>query len=81
LATQKREAGRQVNRFDVRYGTLRATTILAEIADDVPGMQVEVRAAGRALRASIARDSQSIRVRLEEPVVLQAGETLEVVLR
>lgn len=80
LTTQRREGRAQVNRFEVRWGKLRVTTVLAEMLADTLTANAEARVNARAVPAELEQKRGSVRVRLAEPVVLRAGDAVEVVL-
>lgn len=79
LMRQRRAGGRQVNRFEVRWGRLRVSRVMAEL--DPAARAVTASATllpeGRGLAGEVSRGERA-GLDLAEALVIQAGEALEV---
>jgi non-lysosomal glucosylceramidase len=78
LLKQKRDRREQTNTVEVRWGKLRLASFAAALPVDAASPKlVSVTAAGRELRGRLA-DGRGATVMLSEPVVLEAGQSLDV---
>lgn len=83
LASQARTRVTQVNQFDLRWGTLRLTTITAQLEKEQPpgSVKVEVKHDSKTIIATLTHEGRSARVRLAAPLVLKKDESIEVTFR
>ena len=80
LFSQKRETGRQTERLEVRHGKLRVTAMRFGLPDGVRAKRAIVRADGREIPSSFTVQNDEAHVVLNQPHVVEAGKTLEVVI-
>jgi hypothetical protein len=78
LAKQTRSAGMQANGFEVRWGRLRVSEISARVRG---AASASARASGAAIGLKTERRGDLIFAMLSTPVVIQAGESIEVTWR
>ncbi|NQU25591.1 MAG: hypothetical protein HQ567_30260 [Candidatus Nealsonbacteria bacterium] len=78
---QRREGPRQTGRIELKWGTLRAKTLVLELPQDKELQTAQVTAAGRQIAAIARHRGRRVELSLAEPIVVTAGETVEVVLR
>jgi len=77
--SQKREAGRQTNRVEVKYGQLRVKELVFEAADEARKNAV-ARLAGQRVSAQVHQEGRRVQVQLAEPITATRGQTIEIVL-
>jgi uncharacterized protein (DUF608 family) len=75
---QTRAGQKQVSLIDLRYGRLRLITLTFETA--APARAARVRLGGRTVPAELRTDGTKVTISLQDPVVLTAGDHLEVTL-
>ncbi|GAB2654206.1 GH116 family glycosyl hydrolase [Kribbella swartbergensis] len=73
---QIRSGSKQVSLIDLRYGRLRLTTLTFETA--APARAARVRLGRRTVPAELRTDGTKATITLQDPVVLAAGDRLEV---
>ncbi len=78
LYRQTRATGRQTGQVEVRYGSVRLSTLAFETA--VPATGATVRLDGQPREATLTATGNRVVVALATPVVVTAGKTLEVTL-
>jgi uncharacterized protein (DUF608 family) len=81
LARQSRDQTHQTNRFEVRRGSLEASTVTAEVP---PGMKVNAAAVSQEGLVRIVKPKQSgttVTIDLGERLTVGEGDTLAIVLR
>jgi non-lysosomal glucosylceramidase len=76
LATQTRDTGRQVTRFEVRWGRLRAAAVRVLAPWD--NVSISAACAERPVETTSMREGDTVTVRLARAEVLQPGEALEI---
>jgi len=77
---QTREASEQTETIEVRYGRLRLKTLAFETPENQRPGKVEVRLSAKAVPATLQVSGAKVLVTLTEPMVVAAGQTLEVKL-
>jgi len=77
LFRQKRTRTSQTEILELRYGQLH----LHELRFRTPFQKVAVRVQNKPVPADLRRDGEQVRLRLSQPLILQAGDTLKVVFR
>ena len=77
---QRRTPGEQTAQVQLRWGTLRLTSLALELADGVYAARVTVRHAGRPLAARLTGAGSRVRVELAQSIVLDPSGPLEVTL-
>ncbi|CAG0984761.1 hypothetical protein PHYC_01962 [Phycisphaerales bacterium] len=77
LATQHRETLSQTNKFEVRWGSLRVRTVLAQAAFPVKAAAVSI--GRRVVPATLQPSDRGVSLRLATDLVVQTGETIEVI--
>ena len=75
---QKRNGKTQTNRIEVKYGRLRAKTLLFELPQDAGEPKVTVTAAGKNVAADAKQDGARVTLTLAKPVEVEGGEAIEV---
>jgi len=80
LFSQRREAGTQTERIEVRYGKLRAASLVFQIPDGARPAEVAVRLGRETVSSNFTTSGGEVCIQLEEPVVL-AKEVLTVAIR
>jgi len=76
LFCQRREGNRQTERIDVRHGTLRVASLAFRVPKDGKPTRVSVRTDQGPVASTFAVSGDEVRIELEQPVVLGAGQTL-----
>ncbi len=76
--TQRRAGGKQTERLDLRYGTLRLRELVFEVPDGKAVGDVAVTSGGRSIAATHQTDGRTLRVVLPAPLTLKAGSHLDV---
>jgi uncharacterized protein (DUF608 family) len=77
---QKRAAGRQTDRIEVKWGRLRAATLEFGAPEGATVAKASVGAAGRPAAADLKQDGPRVVLTLAEPVTVNRGESIEAVL-
>jgi len=77
--TQTRAGGKQTERIDVRDGTLTASTLV--FAPDGAVSDVTVTAAGREVKATHTLEDGRLTVSLGKGVTVEAGQSIEVIIK
>ena len=78
--SQERNGRKQTESIELRWGRLRLGTLSFETAEDANPSQLTVQVEGRSVRASLERQGRRAVVTFEEPLTLEAGQRLEIVL-
>jgi hypothetical protein len=76
--SQKREADRQHQRVEVKWGKLRLKTLAFELPESRPVREVRVLAAGQPVNAGTSREGRRLLLTLAREVSLAEGESIEV---
>jgi uncharacterized protein (DUF608 family) len=76
--TQTRTDGGQTNRIEVKWGTLRLQSLAIETEHPGQLKQVQLRVGAEAIECKADREGRRCVIALREPVVLKAGEALEI---
>jgi len=77
---QRRGAGAQINRIDVKFGNLSARTLVFDLPAGGRATKAAVTVAGRAVPAEIKQEASRITLALAEPATINRGEALEVAI-
>lgn len=77
---QKREAGKQTDRIEVKWGKLQVKTLAFELPEGAKAGQATITAAGRALAGTTKQDGRRVVITLAEPAVVKQNEGIEVVI-
>ncbi len=77
---QKRAGRRQTDRFEVKWGRLRARTLVLEVPGDAGDVRAAVTAAGKTVDARLGREGPRVILTLDRDVVVEAGQAVEAVL-
>jgi len=77
---QKRDGRRQTNRIDVKWGRLRAQTLVFELPDGAKLAKAAVTAAGRAVASEARQDGRTVVLALAAPAVAERGQAIEAAL-
>lgn len=80
LFTQTRQGPAQRCRIELRHGRLRLQTILLTSPGPEAPPQCRITVAGRPISANLETDNGRATIRLQAPLTLQAGETMELEL-
>ena len=75
---QKRDGKSQTNRIEVKYGRLRARTLVFEVGADMKSVRAAVTAAGRNVAADVKQDGTCVTLTLRRPVQVERGQAIEV---
>jgi len=78
---QKRAAGAQTDRLEVKWGRLRARKLEFEAPDGAAGVRASVTVAGRPVKGETRQDGRRVTVTLAEPAAIERGEAIEAGLR
>ncbi len=78
VLAQKREAARQSNLIEVRWGFLRLETLAFEVSESLAPTSVAVVLADRIVPAELVREGRRCLVRLTAGARVDAGQSLEV---
>jgi non-lysosomal glucosylceramidase len=81
LFSQRREAGTQTERIELRYGKLRAASLSFQIPEGTRPTEVAVRLGDRVLPSAFTSEGTEVHVTLDEPVVLAPDDSLVVRIR
>ena len=76
LFTQQRKGDRQTERIDVRHGLLRVASLGFQVPEDRKPTRVSVRAGQEAAASTFTVSGGEVRIELERPVVLGAGQAV-----
>nr|HPM80487.1 glucosylceramidase [Candidatus Anammoximicrobium sp.] len=76
--TQKREGGKQTDTIELKSGRLSLHSLEFAVPDNTRPTQVTVTAAGQSLTVTVEVKSGRVRIALAAPVVLAAGQSLQV---
>jgi hypothetical protein len=77
---QHREEDKQTQQIDVRSGKLRLTSLQFQLAQDVHPTAVTVRVGGKQVSAKFTARGPEVQVNLEQPVVIEAGNSLDIAI-
>lgn len=80
LATQSRDGSRQTNRFDVRWGKLRVSSVQTQLPPDCAEAQVAVECSGASVPATVRRDRSVLSIQLIQPLEIEAGAAVSVTI-
>lgn len=80
LFIQRREAGRQTERIEVRHGRLPVRELVFELPDGTGSTTAALTVAGRSVPTTLRRDGAIVRVVLENEALAVAGDAVEVTL-
>jgi len=82
LFTQTRDAKAhtQTERIELAFGELTVRALVFQLPPEAKAVKASVTAAGRNLRAAPVVESGRVRLRLDRPVTLRAGQTVDVLL-
>lgn len=78
---QQRAPGTQTHRLDVKHGQVPVRTLILEVASGVQVQGVEAKYGTRPVPAQAVQDGSRVEVTLGEPLRVDAGSALDVVLR
>lgn len=78
VLSQKRDGARQINTLELRWGRLRLESLAFEVAEAGAGQVAHLVWAGRKLSAEVSAQGRQRRLRLAKPIVIEAGQGLEV---
>ncbi len=78
IFTQQRQGNRQIERIDVKYGSLRIKTLVFKLPGAEKLKNVAVTLAGRKLRAKAEQEGNQITIVAAQDIVVSAGEAIEV---
>ena len=78
LFVQRREAGRQTGRIEVRHGRLRLKELVFELPAGAESATAALTVDGRPLTATLRRDGNQANLALAAEVVVSEGHVLEV---
>jgi hypothetical protein len=81
LFVQRREAGRQSERIEVRHGQLRLKELVFELPLDTTSATATVTLAGQTLASAVRRDGTEIRLTLDSEVTVKEGDAIEILLQ
>ncbi len=81
LFAQKRSAGRQTERIEVRYGTLRVKSLVFELPQDVTPSKVAVRLGEEPLGATHAFRNRQLTLTLASETTVREGEAITAVVQ
>jgi hypothetical protein len=73
---QQRQASRQTNRIELKWGQLRLRTLVLEAPPGAKVSGVKIVAAGQAKPAALRQDGQRLTVALESDVNVAAGQAV-----
>ncbi len=78
--TQQREANRQVDRIELRWGRLRLNTIVLELPEQAELKNAVVTVAGKPVEVSTRQDGRRVEIALPTDAIVEADERIEVEL-
>jgi len=78
--SQVRTGGRQKQSIELRYGTLRVTSLVFEAAPGAKVSKVDVRIAGRAIPATHRRSGSRVEISLSQECTIRKGESIVVTM-
>ncbi|MBN2024314.1 MAG: hypothetical protein JW809_16145 [Pirellulales bacterium] len=78
--SQKRAAGKQTNRVEVRWGKVPLATLAFELPEDAKLSEATIALGGGALNVSAKQDGRRVTLALAEPIVVEPGQSVEVTL-
>ena len=81
LFVQRREAGRQSERIEVRHGQLRLKELVFELPLDTTSATATVTLACQTLASAVRRDGTEIRLTLDSEVTVKEGDAIEILLQ
>lgn len=79
--SQKRQGGTQTNRFEIKWGKLRAQTLVFELPEGMKATQATLTLAGQALACRQQQEGSRLTLSIAHPVTVERGQSIEVVLR
>ncbi len=77
MFTQTRQAGRQIDRIELRHGSLKIKQLLFQVPSEAGGIRATVRSAERTLPLTVRQTGTSLEIQLATPLTLGASSTLE----
>lgn len=77
LASQTRSSNGQRVAFEVKWGSLKVSRLLASLPDAARDAKLEVRAAGAVIAAVPERTGLRAVATLSQPILVEAGQTIE----
>ncbi len=80
LFTQTRAAGKQIERIELHGGRLRLKELVFELPPEAKAIQVTVTLGVKSVEAMMTPSGNTVRIRLNAPVVVQTGKMIEVSL-
>jgi uncharacterized protein (DUF608 family) len=78
--SQQRESGKQTQTIDVKSGRLRLSSLKFATADNTRPTAANVTAAGQSLTVAVESQPGRVRITLAEPVMIEAGQSMRVVV-
>ena len=81
LFTQGRQGDSQTERIELRCGRLRVGTLVFELPEQTRPGSVTVRTGEKNVPAKFTADGARLRITLQQPVTIEAGEVLEVTVK
>ena len=78
LFSQRRVADRQISRIELRYGTLRISSMVFGLSQDVRFSRVRVMLGGRQLDAEYVREDDYYAIALSSPLLLHENDAVDV---
>ena len=76
LFSQRREAGTQTDRIELRYGKLRVASLVFQIPEGATPREVAVRLGDRTLPSTFTSEGTEVHVTLDPPVALAPDDAL-----
>ncbi len=77
---QERQAKKQTNRFDVKWGKLQARTLIFEAPEGATKISARVAVAGAPAEVQVKQEGRSITLTAARPMAVQGGQSIEAVL-
>jgi uncharacterized protein (DUF608 family) len=79
--TQKRTAGHQIEKLEVKFGKLQLNRLAFDLPVDAKANEVVLDIDGRSLPGPFTQSANRVAIALSEPIVILAGETLTLDIR
>ena len=81
MFTQKRQAGRQTDIINIRWGQLQLRQLVLGAANGAGPKDIYIKLEGKPLRARLSHAHDRLTIILEQKATVQAGQTLEIELK
>jgi non-lysosomal glucosylceramidase len=79
--SQRRDGGQQTDRIDMRHGRLAVAELEFELADTTKSADVKLSIDGKNIPVKTILKDHQVKITLERPIVIHAGEKLEAIIR